>query len=133
MENKDISNQSSNKDEIKQEMEDEEEYDINITSNSNYEEVSKFLIEKLHISQEIIDFLNLDGEILFKLEYDDIDALLKDKKKKKSLKKFIEKRKQIINDKNNQIKKNNKILVKNDEEKISIFVNRNIIFLYLFP
>ena len=104
MEHKEISNQTSDKDKIKQEkeqeIEDEEEYDINITSNSNYEEVSKFLIEKLHISQEIIDLLNLDGEILFNLEYDDIDALIEDKKAIKSLKKFIDKRKKIINDKN---------------------------------
>ena len=123
MEHKENSNQTSDKDKIKQEkeqeIEDEEEYDINITSNSNYEEVSKFLIEKLHISQEIIDLLNLDGEILFKLEYDDIDALIEDKKAIKSLKKFIDKRKKIINDKNNKLNNNKKLLNNENENNIN--------------
>ena len=123
MEHKEISNQTSDKDKIKQEkeqeIEDEEEYDINITSNSNYEEVSKFLIEKLHISQEIIDLLNLDGEILFNLEYDDIDALIEDKKAIKSLKKFIDKRKKIINDKNNKLNNNKKLLNNENENNIN--------------
>lgn len=76
-------------------LEDEEEYEIDITINSNYEEVSTFLREKLHVSQDIIENLGLNGEILFNLECEDIDNLI-DKQNTKvinSLKKFIENKK----------------------------------------
>ena len=98
---------------LKLKKEKDEEYDIDITSKSSCEEVSKFLREKLHFSQEIIDELGLDGECLFDLEYEDIQDF--DENTTKSLKKFIEKRKKIDITEN----KDNKILnkIKSKEEK----------------
>ena len=86
----------------------EEEYDIDITSKSNFEEVSKFLREKLHYSQNTIDELLLDGNSLFDLEYEDIQGL--DENTAKSLKKFIEKRKKID-------------ITENKDNKISNIIN----------
>ena len=124
MKSKNISDKSKDKNNIKEDEKpkDEEEYDIDITSNSNYEEVSLFLREKLHISQNIIEDLPLDGKILFELESDDIDNLIDKQYNKeiKSLKKFIEKRKKISK---NQLDKNkvenidNKILINENKEK----------------
>ena len=115
MESKDISYQQMNKEKIndneikekrdkKNEKDDEEEYDIDITNKSTYEEVSKFLREKLHISDDTIKELGLDGEALLDLEYDDIKKIKDPIKEKemKSLKNFTEKRKNLL--KGNQSK-----------------------------
>ena len=108
--------------------EDEEEYEIDITINSNYEEVSKFLREKLHVSQDIIEDLGLNGEILFNLECEDIDNLIDKQNTKviKNLKKFIEKRKNISNDSNNQLEKNenknDQISINKELDEFSIFI-----------
>ena len=101
MESKDNSYHQMNKDKINEDetkekkdkenkKDDEEEYDIDITSKSTYEEVSKFLREKLHISDDTIKELSLDGEALLNLEYDDINKINDRIKRKemKSLKNF---------------------------------------------
>ena len=137
MESKDISYQQMNKekineDEIKEkrdkenEKDDEEEYDINITNKSTYEEVSKFLREKLHISDDTIKELSLDGEALLNLEYDDINKINDRIKRKemKSLKNFIEKRKNLLKGNQSKLiedkaekKKDNVIPINRNEEK----------------
>ena len=52
--------------------------------------MSKFLREKLHISDDTIKELSLDGEALLNLEYDDINKINDRIKRKemKSLKNF---------------------------------------------
>ena len=137
MESKNISYQQINKgkineDEIKEkrdkenEKDDEEEYDINITNKSTYEEVSKFLREKLHISDDTIKELSLDGEALLNLEYDDINKINDRIKRKemKSLKNFIEKRKNLLKGNQSKLiedkaekKKDNVIPINRNEEK----------------
>ena len=139
MESKGISYQQINKgkineDEIKEkrdkknEKDDEEEYDIDITNKSTYEEVSKFLREKLHISDDTIKELSLDGEALLNLEYDDIYKFNDRIKRKemKRLKNFIEKRKKLLKDNQSKLiedkaeKKDNVIPINRNEEKIFI-------------
>ena len=139
MESKDNSYHQMNKDKINEDetkekkdkenkKDDEEEYDIDITSKSTYEEVSKFLREKLHISDDTIEELGLDGEALFYLEYDDIKEIndLIKEKEMKSLKKFIEKRKNLLKDNQSKLikdkaeKKDNAISINRNEEKVFI-------------
>ena len=107
---------------------DEEEYDIDITSKSTYEEVSKSSLEKLHISDDTIKELGLDGEALLDLEYDDIKKIIDliKEKEMKSLKKFIEKRKNLLKNNQNKLiedkteKKDNVIPINRNEEKVFI-------------
>ena len=140
MESKDISYQQINKgkineDEIKEkrdkenEKDDEEEYDINITNKSTHEEAPKFLREKLHISDDTIKELSLDGEALLNLEYDNINKINDRIKRKemKSLKNFIEKRKNLLKGNQSKLiedkaekKKDNVISINRNEEKIFI-------------
>jgi len=112
------------------EKEDEEEYDIDITSNSNSEEVSKFLKEKLHFSQDIIKELNLNAEELFLLDYEELDKqkYLLDKNVTNKLNKFIEKMKKISNDNKSFLNKSkdeikkSKTLSNSKEEKLSSLI-----------
>ena len=112
------------------EKEDEEEYDIDITSNSNSEEVSKFLKEKLHFSQDIINELNLNAEELFLLDYEELDKqkYLLDKNVTNKLNKFIEKRKKISNDNKSFLNKSkdeikkSKTLSHSKKEKLSSLI-----------
>ena len=139
MESKDNSYHQMNKDKINEDetkekkdkenkKDDEEEYDIDITSKSTDEEVSKFLREKLHISDDTIKELSLDGEALLNLEYDDINKINDRIKRKemKSLKNFIEKRKNLLKDNQSKLiedkaeKKDNVIPINRNEEKIFI-------------
>ena len=90
--------------------------------------MSKFLREKLHISDDTIMELGLDGEALFYLEYDDIKEIndLIKEKEMKSLKKFIEKRKNLLKDNQSKLikdkaeKKDNAISINRNEEKVFI-------------
>ena len=112
------------------ENEDEEEYIIDITRNSNSEEVSKFFKEKLHFSQDIINELDLDAEHLFLLEYEDLNKpkYSQDKNVFKRLNEFIKKRKKISNDNKNLLNKSkdeiedSKNISNNYEEKIPSFI-----------
>ena len=61
------------------EIEEPEETEILITKESSEEEVSKYLKEKLNISDNAIKSLGLDGQSLFNLEEKDIDELKKKK------------------------------------------------------
>ena len=139
MESKDNSYHQMNKDKFNEDetkekkdkenkKDDEEEYDIDITSKSTYEEVSKFLREKLHISDDTIKELSLDGEALLDLEYDDIKEIndLIKEKEMKSLKNFIEKRKNLLKGNQSKLiedkaeKKDNVIPINRNEEKVFI-------------
>ena len=71
-------------------IEEPEETEILITKESSEEEVSKYLKEKLNISDTAIESLGLDGESLFNLEETDIDeAEDLNQEEKTSLKNFI--------------------------------------------
>ena len=71
-------------------IEEPEETKILITKESSEEEVSKYLKEKLNISDTAIESLGLDGESLFNLEETDIDeAEDLNQEEKTSLKNFI--------------------------------------------
>ena len=112
------------------ENEDEEEYIIDITRNSNSEEVSKFLKEKLHFSQDIINELDLDAEHLFLLEYEDLEKpkYSQDKNVFQRLNEFIKKRKKLNNDNKSLLNKSkdeiedNKNISNTYEEKIPSFI-----------
>ena len=74
----------------------EEDIEITITEKSNNDEVKKFLITKLKLSPELVEYLDIDAESLFLLEEDVIDDLgeMKDKEKE-MIKKFIKKKEKM--------------------------------------
>ena len=83
----------------------EKDEEILITKNSSTEEVAKFFKLKLHFSQDIIDELELDGELLFSLqdeEIDDLDILTLEQKQK--LKKLIKEKFTKIEEEKEEIK-----------------------------
>ena len=71
--------------------------DITITKESSAEEVSRFLMEKLNFSEETAENFDFDGESLFCLDEEDMDAIfdeLKNEKEREGWAKFIETLKQ---------------------------------------
>jgi hypothetical protein len=72
----------------------EEKEEINVTKESNEEDVAKFLKQKLGFSENSIKELSLDGESLFTLEESEIDGAEISPEEKDKLKTFLKEEKE---------------------------------------
>ena len=88
---------------IQQEIKTNIESEINISYDSNKEEIEKFFSVKLNLDNYLIKQLNLDGEILFSLDDKDIDEFDKiPKEKREKLKNILNKINFKINEESNK-------------------------------
>ncbi len=104
-------------------IEEPKETELKINSESSEEEVSKFLKEKLGISQEAIEALGLDGESLFLFEEEAIkqeEALTQEEKEK--LINFLKKEREENANEESEIK----ITKESSEEEVSKFLKEKL-------
>ena len=98
------------------EPEKEKETEIKINFESSKEEVEKFLKKKLNLKEEIINELDLDGEILFLLDENDIKEIDELDKNEKEL--FIKTLKEI----------NIRLTEKSSKKEVAEFLKNNLDF-----
>ena len=105
-----------------------EEKEIIITKESTKEEVAKFLKDKFNLSKEVIESLDLDGEIFLLLEdndIDDVDELNEEEKLK--IKNYLNELKSK-NEENKKLEKEIIITKESSKEDVSNFLKNKFNF-----